>query len=114
MSNESSVPGVSLEAMVAMSLAWEPTSDPDAERAVFTLPRNAGRLRLVVRQHGELTIDYEDPGGAHAVRNILREHYASLRAAKKWAVLRVMALIWILERSHGNAADFHSEAPGGL
>jgi hypothetical protein len=114
MTDESSVPGVSLEAMVAMSLAWEPTSDPDAERAAFALPHNAGRLRLVVRVGGELTIDYEDPGGAHALRNILRERYASVRAAKKWAVLRVMALVWIIERSHGNAADFHYEAPSGL
>src|SRR5579884_1623547 len=61
MNDESSVPGVSLEAMVAMSVAWEATTDPDAERARFALPRNAGALRLVVHRSGErweLTVDY--------------------------------------------------------
>jgi len=117
MNDESSVPGVSLEAMVAMSVAWEATTDPDAERARFALPRNAGALRLVVHRSGErweLTVDYEDPGTAHLLRNIVRESYASARAAKKWAVLRVMALVWMIERSHGNTAEFHYEAPSGL
>ena len=103
--------------MVAMSLQWEPTSDPDRERAMVTLPRNAGRLSLTVHQIGagcDLSVDYEDPAPSHAVRNILRETYRSVRAAKKWAVLRIMALIWIIERSHGNLADFHLEAPPGL
>jgi hypothetical protein len=117
MTDEFSVPGVSLESMVGMSLAWEATADPDAQRAVFTLPRNAGRLRLVIRREGEeadLAIDYEDPGGAHILRNIVRERYATVRKAEKWAVLRIMALVWIIERSHGNTADFHYEAPAGL
>jgi hypothetical protein len=114
---ESKVPGVSLEAMVAMSLQWEGTSDPQAERASYSLPRNAGclRLRVHLQDDGcELNIDYEDSCAAHAVRNLLRENYGSVRAAKNWAVLRVMALVWIIERSHGNAVDFHSEAPAGL
>ena len=117
MTDESRVPGVSLESMVGMSLAWETTADPDAERAAFALPRNAGRLRLLVRHEGEQTeldIDYEDPRGSHPLRNIVRERYATVRAAKKWAVLRVMALVWMIERSHGNTSDFHYEAPAGL
>lgn len=117
MNNESSVPGVSLEAMVKMSLRWDATSDPAAEHAEFDLPRNAGRLRLLVHeseQGCELSLDYQDPGAGHPLRNVLRERYRDRQAAKKWAVLRVMTLIWIVERSHGNTADFHFEAPAGL